>query len=241
MYRPEDIAPVSLAQLLQPLNNRSGKLYGVTVGGLAILGWLWYLAFVSGKVPGIHWVGVAYSTAVFWAEMILILALGPTLPIVAIAIVILLLASLKSSWRQTARRGVKTLLVLSLATGLLILSMLPAVIVSYAPKSHHRVADWHSTFRTIYAAFPLDDNYGDLLLLKCGRLGLCHQIYRFPSNISSVEETTFQYDPDTDQLGLYLDSTWAYVRSRTTELCRLHRDWQTTLGPLCPFPVSKQS
>ncbi|MEA5451275.1 hypothetical protein VB780_22025 [Leptolyngbya sp. CCNP1308] len=185
---------------------------------LAGLGWLGYLPFVWGAVPGVH--GLAWVYSKLFAIALLTLLAVIVLGIVgSLALCLLLLLSFNLNWRQSARQGVAKVVWLLITGIFLLVTLLPALIVGYAPQANQPIASWGITYRTVYVAFPLDDNYGELMLLRCRSLGLCRQVYRSSTDIISAGEATLAFDADTNQMGLKLEGQWVYVRSPDAELC----------------------
>ncbi|MGG6238574.1 hypothetical protein ACQ4N7_08015 [Nodosilinea sp. AN01ver1] len=187
-------------------------------GLLTALGWLWYLPFASGRGIGFH--GLAWAYSQLFAIALLLLLVGiVAIALGSIALGVLLLMGLKPAWRRSARRGIQKLLVL-LAVGVLLpLPLLPTLAVGYAPQARQVVSPWRTTYRTVYVAFPLDDNYGDLMLLQCR--WLCHQVYRSSTDIISAGAAGLAFNAETNQVGLQLQGQWVYVRSPNSEPCTL--------------------
>ncbi|MBD1873381.1 hypothetical protein H6F75_07795 [Nodosilinea sp. FACHB-131] len=184
---------------------------------LAALGWLGYLPFVEGAVPGMYWLAWAYNE-LFAIALLTLLAVIVLLGAGGLAICLLLLLSLKPEWRQSARRGLAKVVLLLIAGLLLLLALLPAFMAGYAPHAIQNIAPWGVTYRAVYVAFPLDDNYGDLMLLSC-RLGICHQVYRSYTDIISAGVATLAFNAETNQVGLNLQGQWVYVRSPDEVIC----------------------
>jgi hypothetical protein len=185
---------------------------------LAVLGWLWYLPFVQGAVPGFHGLAWVYSKLLAIALLILLVVIVVT-GVGGLAVCLLLLLSLKLEWRQSARRGLAKVGLLLVAGLLLLVGLLPSFMTSYAPQAREDIAPWGVTYRTVYVALPLDDNYGDLMLLSCRSLGLCHQVYRSYTDIMSAGTAALAFNAETNQVALNLQGQWVYVRSRDQELC----------------------
>ena len=187
---------------------------------LTLLGWLWYLPFLSGvPLPGVHGLAWAYNALAIVAVLVTATVLL-TLPVFGLAFLILLLASTRPKWQRPARQGAKKLLVLLLVELLALIALLPALVLGYAPQTQQTIAPWRQTWHTVYVA-PLDDNYGALLLLRCDRWGLCHPVYRGETNVISVAEALLQYNPETDQMALQLEGQWVYVQSAAGDICRV--------------------
>lgn len=185
---------------------------------LAALGWLGYLPFVWGSVPGVHGLAWVYSKLLAIA-LLLLLAVIVVMGVGGLAVCLLLLLSLKLEWRQSARRGLAKVGLLLIASVLLLVALLPAFMASYAPQASQNIAPWQVTYRTVYVSLPLDDNYGDLMLLSCRSPGLCRQVYRGYTDIFSASEAALAFNAETNQVGLNLQGQWVYVRSRDQELC----------------------
>lgn len=185
---------------------------------LAALGWLGYLPFVRGAVPGFHGLAWVYSNLLAIALLIL-LAVIVVLGVGGLAVCLLLLLSLKLEWRQSARRGLAKVGLLLVACILLPVALLPAFMAGYVPQASQNIAPWQVTYRTAYVAFPLDDNYGELMLLSCRSLGLCRQVYRGSTDVISAGEAVLAFNADANQVGLKVEGQWVYVRSRDRELC----------------------
>ncbi|MBD2105478.1 hypothetical protein [Nodosilinea sp. FACHB-13] len=194
---------------------------------LAALGWLGYLPFVGGAVPGIHGLAWVYSK-LFAIALLTLLAVIVLLIVGGLALCLLLLLSFNLSWRQSARRGAAKVVWLLVTGVLLLVALLPALLAGYAPQAKQDIAPWSVTYRTVYVAFPLDDNYGDLMLLSCRSLGPCHQVYRGYTDIVSAGDAALAFNAVTNQVALNLQGQWVYVRSPDKELCS--RSSQLTNG-----------
>ncbi|MEM6437582.1 MAG: hypothetical protein AAF773_27560 [Cyanobacteria bacterium P01_D01_bin.115] len=187
---------------------------------LTLLGWLWYLPFLSGvPLPGVHGLAWAYSALVIIMILVL-LTVFLTLPLVGLAFIALLLASLRPEWQRPARRRGKNLLVLLLIELLALIALLPTMILGYYPQTQQTIAPWQQSFHAIYVP-PLDDNYGALLLLRCDRWKLCYSVYRGETNVMSAAEARLHYNAETERVALRLESQWVYVQSATGEVCRM--------------------
>lgn len=198
---------------------RDRRRWGLIIWGLlTALGWLWYLPFASGHGLGFHGLAWAYSQLLVVA--LLLLSVGTVaIALGSIALCVLLLISLRPDWRRSAQRGIKKLLVLLLVEVLLCVALLPTLFLGYAPQASQVVSLWHTTYRAVYVAFPLDDNYGDLMLLNCRWLGLCHQVYRGSTDITSAGKASLAFNAETNQVALNLEGQWVYVRSPNTKPC----------------------
>ncbi|PZU96238.1 MAG: hypothetical protein DCF32_21870 [Leptolyngbya sp.] len=185
---------------------------------LAACGWLGYLPFVGGAVPGVHGLAWVYSK-LFAIALLTLLAVIVLVTVGGLALCLLLLLSFSLNWRQSARRGAAKVVWLLITGILLLVALLPALIVGYAPKANQAIAPWGITYRTVYVAFPLDDNYGELMLLQCRSLGLCHPVYRGYTDIVSAGEAALAFNAEANQVGLKLEGRWVYVRSPNEELC----------------------
>lgn len=119
---------------------------------------------------------------------------------------------------------------LILPGALIFLLLLPALIVRYRSAAQLTVEPWHRTYHAAYVS-PLDDNYGALMLVQCGWLKLCYQVYRIDIDISALEEARLYFNAETNQLGLK-EGLWRYVRSRDQELCRM----EDIISRQCSFP-----
>ncbi|MBW4462740.1 MAG: hypothetical protein KME47_21255 [Nodosilinea sp. WJT8-NPBG4] len=117
---------------------------------------------------------------------------------------------------------------------LLLVALLPALLAGYAPQAKQDIALWGITYRTVYVAFPLGDNYGDLMLLSCRSLGLCHSVYRGYTDISSAGEAALTFNAETNQVALRLEGQWVYVRSPDEVLCN-QPSQHTTFNGSCSF------
>jgi hypothetical protein len=163
-------------------------------------------------VHGLAWVYSKLFAIALLAVIVLVIVGG-------LALCLLLLLSFNLNWRQSARRGVAKVVWLLITGILLLVALLPALIVGYAPKASQTIAPWGITYRTVYVALPLDDNYGELMLLRCRSLGLCRQVYRSYTDIISAGEAVLAFNADANQVGLKLEGQWVYVRSPDEELC----------------------
>jgi len=198
------------------------------------LGWLWYLPFASGQVPGWHKLAWLYSH-LSWGAVVLVLWTLVTLPLVGAALAILAGLSLKATWRRASRQGAKVLLVGLLIELLAIAALLPPLLAGYWPLTKLAIAPWHQTFRTVNVGFVLADNYGDLMVLRCDRLGLCRQVYRAYTDVESAQAATLQLNADTTQVALKLEGQWVYVAAADAELCRAASPRSATDFGKCSF------
>ena len=195
----------------------SVRLVLVGWAGLAVAGWLGYLPFLAG-FPGFHWLALAYS-ALLPLTVVLVLGSLFILPTTGFAFAILGLISLKQAWRRRARNAMRKLLGLLLVLAMAIGALLPSLMLLYVPYATLNIAPWHTVYRAIYVS-PVDNNYGDLMLLKCRWLGICHQVYRSYTDITSAEETFLEYNGAMNQVALHLEGRWVYVRSPKTQACK---------------------
>lgn len=186
---------------------------------MAVLGWFSYLPFVSGVVPGVHGLAWAYSQLLLIALLLLLTLIASGLA-AAVLLCLLLLLRLKPQWQPSIRRGLAKLGLLAAAGGLGLLALWPTLMVGYAPQSQQAVAPWGRTYRAIYTAFPLDDNYGELMLLSCRFGELCQPIYRGSTDVISAAGAAIVFNAQTDQVALNVAEQWVYVRSRQQVLCR---------------------
>ncbi|MBD2233845.1 hypothetical protein [Phormidium tenue] len=227
-------ASLTLAQRFTRRPRRRTLLLGWAI--LAALGWLGYLPFVGGAVPGVHGLAWVYGK-LFAIALLTLLAVIILLGAGSLAVCLLLL-SLKLEWRQSIRRGLAKVGLL-LAVGIfLLVALLPALLVGYAPQASQTMSPWGVTYRTVYVAFPLDDNYGELMLLSCRSPGLCHQIYRSSTDIISAGGADLAFNTDTNQVALNLEGQWVYVRSPDKALCNQPLP-PTTFSSSCSFVPSE--
>lgn len=182
------------------------------VGGLGLtaIGWIGYLPFVAG-FPGCYWLAWGYGHLVLVTLPLMLVAFF-TLPAFGMALGILALVSTVGQWRHRARQGAKTLLMLLLAELLAIIALLPNAVWQFETYDQVAIAPWHVIYRAAYVA-PLDNNYGHLMLLKCHWLGLCYQVYRSDTDITSAEDVNVEYNVKTNEVALHLEGRWVYVRS----------------------------
>jgi hypothetical protein len=191
---------------------------GMILWGILLLaGWLGYLPYLLG-MPGIHGLALLYN-ALMPLAAILILGTIHGVPFFGSALGGLVLLSLYPKWRPLAYASVRILLRSALALLMVLIALLPSFILQYQPYAHRAIAPWRSVYRAIYVS-PLDNNYGDLMLLRCYGLGLCRQVYRTETNISSVEEALIDFNSETNQAALYLEGRWVYVRSPRIPPCK---------------------
>ncbi|PSR12714.1 hypothetical protein C8255_26225 [filamentous cyanobacterium CCP3] len=185
-------------------------------GLLTALGWLWYLPFASGRGFGFH--GLAWAYSQLFAIALLLLLVGiAAIALGSIALCVLLLMGLRPDWQRSARRGIQKLLVLLLVEVFLLVALLPALFLGYAPQASQVVPLWRTTYRVVYVALPIDDNYGDLMLLNCR--WLCQPVYRGSTDIISASEADLAFSAETNQVGLRVQGQWVYVRSPQSEPC----------------------
>ncbi len=185
--------------------------------GLAVVGWLVYFAFVLGW-PGNYWLAKVYSASILGLVPLGLTAILTT-PIFGIAFGILAIASLNVSWRSRARQGAKQLLVILLIQIMAIAALLPSGILVMSTSDRLTIAPWQTTYRALYVS-PLDDNYGDLMLVKCRWFGFCRQVYRSYTDVISSEEAYLEFDAEANQVKLHLESRWVYVRSPGSPACK---------------------
>ena len=185
--------------------------------GLAVVGWFGYFAFLMGW-PGNYWLAQVYSASILGLVSLGLTAILTT-PIFGIAFGILAIASLKVSWRSRARQGAKKLLVILLIQIMAIAALLPSGILVMSVSDRLTIAPWQATYRALYVS-PLDDNYGDLMLVKCRWLGFCHQVYRSYTDVISSEEAYLEFDAEANQVKLHLEGRWVYVRSPGSPACK---------------------
>lgn len=186
---------------------------------IAAFGWLSYLPFVSGAAPGVHGLAWAYSQLLLVALLALLTLIVSGLA-GAVLLCLMLPLSLKPQWQHKVRQGLAKVGLLAAAGGLGLLALWPTLMVGYTPHAQQRVSPWGITYRTAYVAYPIDNNYGELLLLSCRFGGLCQPLYQGPTDLFSAAEATLVFDAQRDQLGLNLAGQWVYVRSRQQEICR---------------------
>ncbi|WP_204137320.1 hypothetical protein [Halomicronema sp. CCY15110] len=185
--------------------------------GLATVGWLGYLAFLGG-FPGNYWLAQIYSFSIA-ALMSLGLTAILTAPIFGLAFGLLAIASLNSDWRSRSRQGAKTLLLMLLIEAMAIAALLPSGILVGYVTDRLAIAPWQVTYRTIYVS-PLDNNYGDLMLVRCRWFGFCRQVYRSYTDAGSSEDAYLQFDAEANQVKLHLEGRWVYVRSPSGPACK---------------------
>jgi len=197
---------------------RRWRRHGVVAwAGLVAVGWLGYLAFLGG-FPGNYWVAQVYS--IFLSPLVAVgLTAILTAPIFGLAFGLLAIASLKTGWRSRTRQGVKTLLLMLLVEVMAIAALLPSGLLVGDVTDRLVVSPWQATYRAIYVS-PLDDNYGDLILLKCHWFSFCRQVYRRYTDIGSSEKAYLQFDPEANQVKLHLEGRWVYVRSPGIPACQ---------------------
>ncbi|RZM79669.1 hypothetical protein [Leptolyngbya iicbica] len=191
--------------------------------GLAAVGWLGYLAFFGG-LPGNYWLAQVYSISLFpLAAVVLTTVL--TAPMFGLAFGLLAIGSIHTPWRRRTRQGAKKLLLLLLIEAMAIAALLPSGILVTTLSDRLVILPWHTTYRAIYVS-PLDDNYGDLMLVKCGWFGFCRQVYRSYTDVGSADEAYLQFDAEANQIKLHLEGSWVYVRSPGAPACQegLHSD-----------------
>lgn len=184
---------------------------------LTAIAWIAYLPFLAG-LPGCHWLALGYSRLLGVTFAWLLVSLF-SLPLLGLAFGILLVTNIYGPWRSRSRQGIRQLLLLLLIELMGLIALAPNFAVQYDPMNTHAIAPWHVKYRAVYVA-PLDNNYGDLMLLKCRWLGLCHQVYRHATDITSAERADIAFNPTTHQVALHLESRWVYVRSPDTEPCQ---------------------
>ena len=213
-------------------------LLALWAGGAAI-GWLWYAPFTGGQGPGWHWLALGYSHLGLPA-LLISTSVGLALPVLGGGLVGLLLLRVLKPQRQPVARRAVMLLALAVAGGVPpSMAAFPAVLFGYAPQSQRAIAAWHKTYRTVYVAPAFDDNYGPLMLLECGRWGLCHEVYRGYTDVFSAAVARIEFQAGSSQMALYLENEWAYVRARPATLCVAQSaalDGSSD-AVICDFPV----
>ncbi len=212
--KPSDYPAVHRSR---PWRNPWVKL-GLTVwGSLTAIGWFGYLTFLAGA-PGNYWLAQTYSFSIVGAFASVLVALL-TAPLFGLAFGLLAIASLNPDWRSRTRQGAKKLLVMLLIEVMAIAALLPSGILLGYVEDQLAIAPWQTVYRAIYVA-PFDDNYGDLMLVKCRWLGFCHQVYRSYTDVVSAEETFLQFNTNTNEVALQLEGRWVYVRSPGSPACK---------------------
>lgn len=182
-----------------------------------VIGWLGYLTFLAGA-PGNYWLVQGYSFSILGTFASVLVALL-TAPLFGLAFGILAIASLNPDWRSRARQGAKNLLVMLLIGAMTMVALLPSGILLGYVEDQLAIAPWQAVYRAIYVA-PFDDNYGDLMLVKCRWMGFCRQVYRGYTNSISAEEAYLDFNSQTEQVALYLEGRWVYVRSPGLPVCK---------------------
>ncbi|MEM8808654.1 MAG: hypothetical protein AAGF01_21780 [Cyanobacteria bacterium P01_G01_bin.38] len=177
-------------------------------GTLAISGWLCYLPFVYGHVPGIYPLAMVYRTL-----FVMPAALGSLgfLYLWPIVISTALISGVLS--RLTGRRIFRRVLLGGLLPPLLLITVLPAMITC-DPGPSLTVAPWGRVYRLAYSSLAIDDNYGTGLVFECDRTGIiCHQVHQFPGFIGMLEHLSLSYDPEGDRLIVGHERDPIYLRS----------------------------
>jgi hypothetical protein len=200
---------------------------------LTLAGWGGYLPYTQGWLPGHHGAASLYSQLLGLPAFILFFAaLYGAIPwLLGIGGVGLL--GYAGRWRRgrrLARRGAIALL----GWGLLMVITFPALAIGYSRPTALTIPPWGDTYRTVFITPAYDDTYGDVMLLRCGKGGWCHQVYRQYVDFNSAEKAQLVYDSARDRLGLNLRGEWVYVRSPTAPPCR--QDHPTPMAP-CHFPL----
>lgn len=212
-------------------NNRWLRLCWLIVAMLAVYGWVLYVPFAQGWLPGLHWLAVGYDTVFPYVGFVFVFGLFFGWWVVAIAVPILLLISLLPSWRRTRRIAIY----LTYFSGLWFaaaITLAPALFVSYSYRHVLMVEPWEKTYRTAYIAFRLDDDYGEVMLSDCNRLGWCHQLHRGYTDFYSAQAAQPSYSPDADRMQVRINPE-GYVRSRDQQLC----PDPSTLGRSCSYDM----
>lgn len=187
---------------------------GMTVWGIVMMiGGLGYLAFLKG-IPGNYWLTQAYGFLIWGAAAVAVL----TAPLLGLAFVLLAIASLHPDWRSRTRQGAKKLLLILLIEAMVIFALLSGIVVGDV-TDRLAVAPWQVVYRAIYLS-PLDNNYGDLMLVKCRWFGFCRQVYRSYTDMGSAEEAYLQFNADANQVKLHLEGRWVYRRSPGSPACK---------------------
>jgi hypothetical protein len=228
----DDSMAARLAQAtLRWPTNRWTRIGLILWGGLIALGWLGYWPLLQG-VPGVYGLAWVYR---WWLIVAVVAILGGllVLPVVGMAFCLLLLLSLKSGWRRYTRQGARKLLLLLLIEAMAIMALLPSFLRQFETHDEITIAPWHTTYRAVYVA-PLDDNYGDMMLLQCRWPGLCRQVYRAGTDVLSAEAATLDFNAATNEVGLYLEGRWVYVRSPGQPPCTEQLRSADEYGR-CPF------
>lgn len=204
------------------------RAYGAIAVLLALAGWLGYWPYVQGWLPGWHWAALAYSQMGAWVAGLLLPGLIYGLVPGAIALIGLGVLTYGLRWRWGKRWGFRGLIGLIAGLGLAI-ALTPALGAIYNRTTALTVEPWQETYRTAFIAPIVDDTYGDVMVLRCGRWGLCTQVHRQYVDFNSAEQAQLVYDPDLDRVGLHLRGEWVYGQSRHQALCQqplqLCTDW----------------
>ncbi len=182
-----------------------------------VWGWLGYLAFLKG-FPGNYWLATLYGYFV-WAAIAVVLTALVTTPLFGLAFGVLAIASANSDWRSRSRQGAKKLLIILLIEVMAIAALLPSGLLLANVTDQLAIAPWATVYRAMYVA-PLDDNYGDLMLVNCRWAGFCHQVYRRYTNSISAEEAFLNFNAQTNEVALHLEGQWVYVRSPDAPACK---------------------
>lgn len=194
------------------------RRWGLTIWAILMaISWLGYLMFLNGA-PGNYWLAQAYSFLIVGAVPVVLVAVL-TAPLFGLAFGLLAVVSLNPNWRSRARQGAQKLLVMLLIEVMAMAALLPSGI--WVQEVTHRlaIAPGQVVYRAIYVS-PLDDNYGDLMLVQCRWMGFCHQVYRSYTNSISAGAADLDFKPQTEQVALHLEGRWVYVRSPGAPACK---------------------
>jgi hypothetical protein len=194
-------------------------IYGAIALALALGGWLGYWPYVQGWLPGWHGAALIYSQIAGWVAGLTLL--GLIYGLVPGVMILTALAAMVHGlgWRWGQRWGYRLLIGVLAWLGIAI-ALAPALGAIYDRTTALTVEPWQATYRTAFVTPMVDDTYGDVMALRCGRWGLCTQVHRQYVDFNSAEQAQFVYDSDRDRVGLHLRGEWVYGRSRHRLLCQ---------------------
>lgn len=186
-------------------------------------GWIGYLSFTSGMIPGIYPLAVWYSSLLSpTVSIAVLLSLQGwiLLPVIAISLGVFIL--------YARRHQLRTAFICLLAWPILLLLLLPAM-VGFTPGQRLAVEPWGQVYRTAYSSLWLDDNYGDVLIFKCNSTGmLCRQVHKYYASAGAEGSILMKYDAEQDLLRVGTAPV-LYARSKQKQLCS--RSSAITLTP----------
>ncbi|BAZ37572.1 hypothetical protein NIES4101_34950 [Calothrix sp. NIES-4101] len=184
---------------------------------LAGLNWLSSL-FLGGSLPGIYWLAVMVNQLLVMPTLLMFFLVGFPVFLGIVAFVIIYWIWTWWERRPFPRRLMRNVLLIPL---LVMFALLPTLF-SIVPGDSLTIPPWGKVYHIAYSAPSFDDNYGDLALYECDRMGLfCWNIYSFRTSTGATEIFKLTYNAETDRMriGSHGNEEPIYVRSRSEVIC----------------------